>query len=137
MADTSKNRLKESLEEAKRHRNAAKSQPTLSAGDAATEGATSQRSDTATPQATPVATPPAALVATHGAADLAASITASVPPPQRIQEATVRRAYTVLERQDDLLEELSRRGMGEDKGDVLRQIIDEWTAIRLGGKKNG
>lgn len=47
----------------------------------------------------------------------------SVKP--QAKEETVRRAYTLYKRQDDLLRDLAYN-MKTDKSDLLRQIVDAW-----------
>lgn len=76
-----------------------------------------QRGDTAMDGATPPATHDATVVATQRGLQ------------RRTDERKVRRAFTIYERQDDLLDSLAR-DLDTDKGDVLRQIIDAWLATQ-------
>lgn len=89
---------------------------------AALRARTQQRGDVATDGATP----DAMLPATRDAASPVPSPAPTVPlQPRGDEEPKLRRAYTVFARQDALLEEFARQ-LNTDKGDVLRQIIDDW-----------
>lgn len=90
----------------------------------ATSAGSDQTKDVRSNGATDAATPPATDKATRDATELATR--AGLQP--RTQEATVRRAYTVFTRQDELLADLARE-LRTDKSDVLRQIIDAWLAM--------
>lgn len=67
--------------------------------------------------------------ATEGATDVATRVATSGALRRRAQEATVRRAYTLFERQDNLIQDLARE-LKTDKGDVLRQIVDAWLSMQ-------
>lgn len=105
MAEDMSGRLRDSL----LRRRGATPSATDSVGDVATDGATHP--------------------ATQGATDVATRVATGGALRRRTQEATVRRAYTVYTRQDELLEDLARE-LRTDKSDVLRQIVDAWLATQ-------
>lgn len=118
MADVAERRLEEL-----RHKLVRRNVATSQTSDAATQ----QRSDVATQQRSDARSDVATEGATRAATDVATRAVETGVLHRESKEPTVRRAYTVYERQDELLRALAH-DLGTDKSDILRQIIDSWCA---------